>query len=62
MTNGQTVFWFYPGDIGPYGVVGADGLALRIEGTVWYAADATTFAVREFSYAGTATNVCDLLS
>jgi hypothetical protein len=62
MTNGQSVIWFNPGDIGPDGVVGADGLALRIEGTLWYAADATTFAITEFSYAGTLTNVCDLLS
>ena len=62
MTNGQSVFWFFPGDVGPYGIVGGDGLALRIEGTIWYAADATTFAVKEFSYQGTVTDVCALLS
>jgi hypothetical protein len=62
MTNGQSVFWFFPGDVGPYGIVGADGLALRIEGTIWYSADATTFAITEFAYNGTATNVCTLLS
>jgi hypothetical protein len=62
ITNGQSVFWFNPGDIGPFGVVGADGLALRVEGTIWAAYDATTFAVTEFDYAGTVTNVCDLLS
>jgi hypothetical protein len=62
MTNGQSVFWFYPGDVGPYGIVGADGLALRIEGTIWYAVDATTFAVTEFAYQGTVTTVCTLLS
>jgi predicted ATPase len=62
MTNGQSVFWFFPGDVGPYGIVGADGLALRIEGTVLYAVDATTFAVTEFAFKGTVTNVCTLLS
>ena len=62
MTNGQSVFWFFPGDVGPYGIVGADGLALRIEGTIWYSADATTFAITEFAYNGTVTNVCTLLS
>ena len=62
VTNGQVVVWLYPGDIGPYGIVGADGLAVRIEGTVWSAWDPNLNAVTEFAYQGTATNVCALLS
>jgi hypothetical protein len=63
MTNGQVINWFYPGDVSPYGgIVGPDGLAIRYEGTIWYTYDATTFALIAFSYQGTATNVCDLLS
>jgi len=62
MTNGQSVFWFYPGDVSPYGIVGADGLALRIEGTIWYAWDANANAITQFAFSGTVTNVCALLS
>ena len=62
MTNGQFVVWFYPGDVGPYGIVGDDGLALRFEGTVWAAYDPTTFAITEFAYQGTITDVCAALS
>lgn len=62
VTNGQVVVWLYPGDVGPYGLVGADGLAVRIEGTVWSAWDPNANAVTEFAYQGTLTNVCALLS
>jgi hypothetical protein len=62
MTNGQVVNWFYPGDVGPYGIVGPDGLALRFEGTIWYTWDANLNALTQFAYVGTVTNVCDLLS
>lgn len=53
---------YTPGDVGPYGIVGADGLALRIEGTIWSTWDPNLNAVTEFAYQGTVTNVCDLLS
>lgn len=43
-------------------VVGADGLALRFEGTIWYTWDANANALTQFGYKGTVTNVCDLLS
>lgn len=62
MTNGQVVEWFFPGDVGPCGVVGDDGLALRFVGTVWYTWDPSVNALTEFAYQGTVTNVCDLLS
>ena len=62
VTNGQVLVWLSPGDLGPYGIVGADGLAVRFEGTVWSAWDPNANAVTEFSYQGTITNVCDLLS
>jgi hypothetical protein len=62
VVDGQSVAWFYPGDIGPYGIVGADGLALRIVGTIWVTWDPNANAVTEFAYVGTVTSVCDLLS
>lgn len=62
VTNGQFVVWFFPGDVGPYGIVGADGLALRIEGTAWSAWDPNANAVTKFAYRGTLTNICALLS
>lgn len=62
VTDGQVVIWLYPGDLGPYGIVGSDGLAVRIEGTVWTAWDPNANAVTEFAYVGTIQNVCDLLS
>jgi len=62
VTHGQFVVWFFPGDVGPYGIVGADGLSLRIEGTVWSAWGPNANAITEFAYVGTVTNVCALLS
>jgi hypothetical protein len=62
VTNGQFVVWFLPGDVGPYGIVGADGLSVRIEGTAWSAWDPNANAVTEFAYQGTVTNVCAALS
>jgi hypothetical protein len=62
VTNGQFVAWFLPGDVGPYGIVGADGLGLRVEGTAWSTWDPIANAVTEFTYRGTLTNVCELLS
>ena len=62
VTNGQFVAWLLPGDVGPFGIVGANGLAVRIEGTAWSAWDPVANAVTEFAYVGTATNVCALLS
>jgi len=62
VTDGQFVVWFFPGDLGPYGIVGTDGLGLRFEGTVWSTWDPNANAITEFAYAGTVTNVCDLLS
>lgn len=62
VTDGQVVVWLYAGDLGPSGIVGADGLAVRIEGTVWSAWDPNANMVTEFAYQGTITNVCALLS
>jgi len=62
LTNGQVIEWFYPGDVGPFGVVGPDGAAYRIEGTVWLTWDPDVNAITEFSYVGTVTDVCALLA
>ncbi len=62
MTNGQVLMQFLPGDVGPFGVVGAPGALLRFVGTVWYTWDANANALTEFSYEGTVTDVCARIS
>lgn len=62
MSNGQFIFEFYPGDVGPDGVVLDHLLALYVQGTVTYAMDATTFAVLKVSIQGTTTDICAALS
>jgi hypothetical protein len=62
VTNGQVLIQFLPGDVGPFGVVGASGALLRFVGTVWYTWDANANALTEFSYEGTVTDVCALIS
>jgi hypothetical protein len=61
-TDGQVLMQFYPGDMGPFGVVGAPGALLRFVGTSWYTWDANANAFTEFAYQGTVTDVCALLS
>jgi hypothetical protein len=62
MTNGQVLMQFYPGDIGPFGVVGANGGLFRFVGTNWYTWDANVNAITAFAYQGTVTDVCAALS
>jgi hypothetical protein len=62
VTDGQVLVWLSQGDLGPYGIVGADGLAVRFEGTVSSTWDPNVNAVTEFAYQGTVQNVCTLLS
>ena len=62
VTNGQVLMQFYPGDMGPFGVVGSSGALLRFVGTSWYTWDANANAITAFGYQGTVTDVCALLS
>jgi hypothetical protein len=61
-TSGQFIFQFYPGDVGPDGVVLDHLLALYIQGSATYVIDATTFATLEISIKGTVTDICAAIS
>jgi hypothetical protein len=61
-TDGQVLMQFYPGDMGPFGVVESPGALLRFVGTSWYTWDANANAFTQFSYRGTVTDVCALIS
>jgi hypothetical protein len=62
MVNGSVLQGFWPGDAGPYGVVGAPGALYRFVGTIWYAYDPDTYVTVEFRYQGTITDICALLA
>jgi hypothetical protein len=62
VTSGRFLAGGSPGDAGPFGVIGAPG-ALYIEvGRSTYAYDPNTFVTVQYSYTGTLTDVCALLS
>ena len=60
--QGQFGIRFYAGDVGPWGVVEAPGLFLRITGRAEQTFDGDTFAPTSFSYTGTFTDICSVLS
>jgi hypothetical protein len=61
--NGQFIFAWYPGDIGPDGgVVQAPGLAYYFTGIAWYTWDPNTGLLIAFSYKGSFVDVCAALS
>jgi hypothetical protein len=60
--TGQTTWWFLPGDIGPYGVVGSDGALYHFIGSVSFTWDNNTFHITAFSYTGSVEDVCAALS
>jgi hypothetical protein len=62
MINGQFIWQFYPGDVGPNGVVLDHLLALYIQGMATYVVDGTTFATLEITIRGTVTDICAALS
>jgi hypothetical protein len=62
MTNGQFIWQFYPGDVGPDGVILDHLLALYIQGTAKYVVDATTFALLEITIKGTVMDICAAIS
>jgi hypothetical protein len=60
-TSGRVNINFYPGDLGPFGVVTEPGALLRFVGHVSFTIDLDTGLVTEFSNTGTVTDVCSLL-
>lgn len=58
VTNGRILYWFFPGDQGPFGVVGENGALFGFVGDVSATFDANTFQITSFSWAGTATELC----
>jgi hypothetical protein len=60
--SGQFILEFYPGDVGPDGVVLDHVLALYIQGWATYVVDDTTFATLAIQINGTTTDICAALS
>lgn len=60
--RGQFGIRFYAGDVGPWGVVDAPGLFLRITGRAEQTFDGDTFASTSFSFTGTYIDICAVLA
>ena len=60
--NGQFIWEFYPGDVGPDGVVLDHLLALYVQGVATYVVDGTTYATLEIHIVGTITDICAAIS
>ena len=60
--SGQFIFEFYPGDVGPDGVILDHILALYIQGSASYVIDDTTFATLGITITGTTMDICAALS
>jgi hypothetical protein len=60
--TGRIWIGFFPGDLGPSGVVQWPGAALAFSGTVELTVDADTFAYTAFSYTGAYIDLCAELS
>lgn len=61
-TSGQVLVQFFPGDLGPDGIVQYPGALYRFVGTQSYTWDANVNAYTQLSYVGTVTDVCALLA
>ena len=60
--SGQVVYNFYPGDVGPWGVVSDPGMLVRFSGRETDRFSLDTFAYTSFSYSGNVTDVCAALA
>lgn len=61
--DGTAFWWFLPGDVGPYGVVGKPGLLLSITGHVETTYDLETNAITSFELDGQVNfDICAALS
>jgi hypothetical protein len=59
--EGQAADWFLPGDTGPFGTVGSHGAMYDFVGRITFTIDANG-ATTQFSWVGTATDICAALS
>jgi hypothetical protein len=60
-TSGQFIDTFFPGDVGPYGVVD-QVVSYAIIGSQTYVLDPNTYATLALSVKGTITNICAAIS
>ena len=60
--KGHTIFYFYPGDQGPFGTVGENGGLYYVEGPVEQELDLEQDLVTSFEWSGRVTDICELLS
>ena len=60
-SSGQFIDQFFPGDVGPYGVVDQP-VAFAIIGSQTYVLDPTTYATLALTIEGTVTNICAAIS
>ena len=60
-TGGQFIDTFWPGDVGPYGVVDQP-VAFAIIGSQTYVLDPNTYATLALNIKGTITNICAAIS
>jgi hypothetical protein len=61
--DGTAMWWFFPGDVGPYGVVGEPGLFLSLTGHVETTWDPNTGLITSFDFDGRInSDLCALLS
>jgi hypothetical protein len=60
--SGRIFITFFPGDIGPDGIVGPPGRFIGFVGHVRLTVDPVTFAITSFQHTGTSTDICAELS
>jgi hypothetical protein len=60
--SGQTIFYFFPGDQGPFGEVGPNGGLFHVTGHVEEIWDLDTDVVTAFSLNGRATELCSRIA
>lgn len=60
--NGQFIWQFYPGDVGPDGLVLDHLLALFVVGQATYTVDANTYATLAIDFVGQMTDICAAIS
>jgi hypothetical protein len=63
VSSGTSFWWFFPGDAGPFGVVGEPGALLSMTGYIEATFDADTGAVTSFELDGRVNaDICAMLS
>jgi hypothetical protein len=60
--SGRVFFVFFPGDVGPDGLVGPHGQIVGFVGHIRATYDPDTFAITSFEHIGTSTDICAEIS